>query len=201
MPIANFFIRKILKAYKDLNYYDEDDVDIIRFGLEAFFWEIEKLVYLAVIFVLLGYGWQFLACTVAVMSVRPMAGGFHASTAWRCFWWTLLGFALAILVLPFITLSHTLIVFLGVFSLVSTTIAAPLRSAQMEPIANKDKDKLKKTVAIIVTVIWFVVLFIYQEHFLATSVIWAMFLQNLQLIITWVRRKRHYKQREKRRKS
>jgi len=27
MPIANFFITKILKAYRDLNYYDEDDVE------------------------------------------------------------------------------------------------------------------------------------------------------------------------------
>lgn len=191
MPIANFFISKILKAYRDLNYYDEDDVDVIRFGLEASLWEIEKLVYIAVIFVVLGQWLKFLACIVAVLTIRPMTGGFHASTAWRCFWWTLFGFALAIVALPLlITLNDALIIFLGVFSIVSTAIAAPTRSEQMERIANKDNDKLKKTIAISITAIWFIVLFINQAHFLAPIVIWAIFLQNLQLIITWVMRRK-----------
>ena len=189
MPIANFFIRKMLKVFRDLNHYDEDDIDVIRYGLEAFLWEIEKLVYMAVIFALLGFWWQFLACTVAVMTIRPMAGGFHASTAWRCFWITLLGFVLAILVLPLIALNNMLIVFLGVFSLASTIIAAPLRSDQMERVVNKDKDKLKKAIAIVVTAIWFMVLFLYQGHFLVSTVIWIIVLQNFQLIIAWAGRK------------
>jgi len=189
MPISNFFIKRILKAYRNLNHYSEDDVDVIRYGLEAFLWEIEKFIYMAVIFIVLGYVWQFLACTIVVMSIRPLAGGFHASTAWRCFWWTLLGFALAILVLPLITLSNTLIILIGVFSLVVTFIASPLRSEQTEQIAKKDKDKLKKTLATIISAIWLVVLFVHQEHFLATSMIWIIFIQNLQLIITWLKRR------------
>jgi len=111
MPIANFFIAKILKAYRELNYYDEDDVDVIRYGLEAFLWEIEKFIYMAVIFVALGYGWHFLACAVAVMSVRPMAGGYHASTAWRCFWITLFGFVMAIVVFRLLGLTMRLLCF------------------------------------------------------------------------------------------
>jgi len=188
MPIANFFIARILKAYRELNYYDEDDVDVIRYGLEAFLWEIEKFIYMAVIFAVLGFWWQFVACAVVVMTVRPMAGGYHATTAWRCFWITLFGFTMAIVVLPLITLNNAFIAVLGMFSITSTLIAAPTRSEQMEAIANKDKDKLKKSIAAVVTVIWFVVLFIHQAHFLAATVIWAIFLQNLQLIITWIRR-------------
>jgi len=60
----------------------------------------------------------------------------------------------------------------------------------MERVVNRDKDKLKKTIAIIVTSIWFVLIFIHQEHVLAATAVWAIFLQNLQLIITWVRRKK-----------
>jgi len=189
MPIANFLIKKILKAHRDLNHYNEDEIDMMRYSLEVLLWETEKFVYMVIIFALLGYWWQFLACVVVVMTIRPMAGGYHARTAWRCFWWTLFGFVLAILVLPLITLNSTYIVLIGVFSLVVTCIAAPLRSEQMERIANKDKDWLKKTIAAIVTVIWFVVLFVYQEHFLAASAIWIIFLQNVQLIIPWVSKK------------
>ena len=189
MPIANFFIQKILKAYRALNHYDEDDIDLIRYSLEGLLGEIEKFVYMTVIFISLGYGWHFFACSVAVLSIRPLAGGFHAKTAWRCFWWTISGFALAILVLPLVPITSTIILLIAVFSVVATYIASPFRSDQIERIAKKDKDKLRKNTVTILTVIWFVVLFVHQDHFLATSTIWIIFLQNLQLIISWIKRK------------
>lgn len=191
MPIANFFIKRIIKAYRDLNHYDEDDIDVIRFALEAILWEVEKILYLAAIFIMLGYGWQFLASAVAFISIRQMTGGFHASTAWRCFGWTLFGFALAIIVLPsLIILNTALIIFLGVSSLAVTAIAAPIYSAQMESVANRDKDKLKKSIAIILTVILFVLFIIHNEHFLVAVAAWAIFLQNLQLLIVWAYRRK-----------
>ena len=189
MPIANFFITRILKAYRDLNHYDEDDIDMIRYGLQASLWEIEKLLYMVIIFIALGHGWQFAISAIALISVRVMAGGYHASTAWRCFWWTFFGFVLALLVLPMMGVNNIMIVALGVFCLGATFVAAPLRSKQMDSIANKDKDKQKKLVALIITAIWFIVLFTYQEHLPVAPIMWAISLQNLQLIITWAVRK------------
>lgn len=191
MPIANFFIHRLLVVFRGLNHYDEDDIDVIRYGLEAFLWEIEKFVYMAVIFAVTGFWWQFLACAVAITSVRPMAGGFHASSAWRCFWITLFGFGAAIVVLPMFALNSALILLLGTFSLAVTIIAAPLHSKQMEGVVNRDRDKFRKYIAVAVTAVWFVILFVYRSHFLAPTVIWIIALQNLQLIITWIARRRN----------
>ena len=191
MPIANFFIVRILDRIRKETEYDEDDVDMMRFSLEAILWEVEKTIYLFLIALLLGVHWEFIAAIVAVMTIRPTAGGFHSSSVWGCFLWTLFGLALAIFVLPsFIPLTYLTIALVGVFSLSVTFIATPVRSKQMERIADRGKDKQKKYRATIITVIWFILIFIFfnQEFFLTGAVLWVIFLQNVQLLIEYVRK-------------
>jgi len=187
MPIANYFIVRILNRIRRETEYDEDDIDVMRYTLEAILWEVEKTIYLFLIFLALGAHWQFLAAIVAVMTIRPTAGGFHSSTALGCFLWTLFGLSLAIFVLPLIPLENITIILVGIFSLAVTFIATPVRSKQKEEIADKSKDKQKKYRATIITIAWFILLFVSQDFFLTAVAMWVIFLQNVQLIIEYVR--------------
>lgn len=189
MPIADFFIVRILDYIRKETDHDEDDIDMMRYSLQAILWEIEKTIYLALIFIILGFGWEILAAMVAVMTIRPTAGGFHSSTVWGCFFWTLFGFSLAIFVLPNIPLVNLTVVAVGLFSLVTTYIATPTRSKQMRAIADTSKDGQKKIKATAITIVWFVLLFFNQEHALAPAVLWIIFLQNLQLLIEYLKQK------------
>lgn len=190
MPVANFFIQRILETLRDSTRYEEREVDRVRFVLESIFWEIEKLLYLAILFILFGFGWHYLACVIAIATIRPDAGGFHSSTPMGCFFWTLLGFGLAIYVLPrAVSLEEVTIILIGAFSLVVTFIASPLRSKQMERIAKKDKDQQIKIKVTAVTLVWFIVLFAYQDHVFAPAVLWIIFLQNVQLAIEHMKRR------------
>jgi len=187
MPIANFFIIRILNHIRKETEYDEDDIDMMRYSLQAILWEIEKTIYLFLLFLALGYQWHFLASLLAIMTIRPTAGGFHSSTVWGCFFWTLLGFVLAFFILPFIPFGNITMVLVGLFSVIVTFIATPVRSKQMDRIADKSKDKQKKYKATIVTIIWFVLIFTNQNFFLTETVMWIIFLQSLQLIIEYLR--------------
>ena len=140
MPIADFFILKLLNYFRRELNYDEDDMDMLRYSLQGILWEAEKIVYLSVIFIVLGLGWGFLVSCIAVMSVRSFSGGYHASTSWRCFFWMLLGFTLALLVLPHIPLVGITVIVVGIFSLIITYIATPTRSEQMRAITDTSKD-------------------------------------------------------------
>jgi len=160
---------------------------MMRYSLQAILWEIEKIIYLFLIFLALGFHWQFLACLVAIMTIRPTAGGFHSSTVWGCFFWTLLGFLLAFFILPLIPFNGVTVAFVGIASIIMTFIATPVRSKQMDRIADKSKDKQKKYKATIITIIWFVVIFFKQGFFLTQFVMWIIFLQNIQLLIEYLR--------------
>lgn len=189
MPIADFFIVRILNYIRRETEYEEDDIDMMRYSLQAILWEIEKTIYLALIFIALGLGWEFLAAVVAVMTIRPYAGGFHSSTVWGCFFWTLFGFVLALIVLPHVPLVNMTVAAVGLFSLVTTYIATPTRSKQMQAIADTSKDGVKKIKATVATLVWFFLLFFNQGNFLAPAVLWIIFLQNLQLLIEYIKQK------------
>ena len=190
MPIANIFIPRILNKIRIETDYDEDDIDMMRYSLQAILWELEKTIYLIIIFTFAGLGWHFFAAMIAVLTIRPNAGGFHSSTVWGCFFWTLLGFFLALIALPhLIPTTNITILAVAIFSIPITYIASPLRSKQMERIADTSKDAHKKIKVTIITCIWFVVLFFYAQHPLATPVLWIIFLQNLQLGIEHIKRK------------
>ena len=190
MPIANFFIVRILNHIRTETEYDDDDIDMMRYSLQAILWEVEKTLYLLVLFIIIGYQWHFLVALLAIITIRPTAGGFHSSTVWGCFFWTLLGFVLAFFVLPFIPLTNITIVIAGIFSIAVTFIATPVRSKQMEKIADPSKDTQKKYKATIITIIWFILIFTNQAFFATEVVMWIIFLQNVQLIIEYVRKEK-----------
>lgn len=200
MPIANLMIPRLLNALKGLDGYDKDDLDVMRYVLESILWETEKLIYLFVIFLTLGYGIPFLICLIAVITIRPSAGGFHSSTTLGCFLWSLFGFALAIFVLPTIPMSNILIALISIFSITVTVIAAPLRSKQMEKIAKKDKDFNKKLLVTGITIVWVLMTWLSYNGFLLQVIInhfysflpafWILFLQNFQLGIEWIKREK-----------
>lgn len=192
MPISNFFIVRILHQIRLLNHYDEDDIDMMRYSLQAILWEFEKLVYIFIIFAIMGRILYFLVALVALLTIRTTAGGFHSKTAWGCFIWTLFGFCLAILALPLIPINHLLIGLLSIFCLGATLLAAPLRSLEKEAIQKKDKDKQKKLIACGITVVWLAGVMIYFSHPFASIILWTVVLQSLQLFIEHFRRKRHH---------
>jgi Accessory gene regulator B. len=105
VPVSNFFIRRILDRIRLLDQYDEDDIDMMRYSLQAILWEIEKLIIIFLLFSLIGRHAYFLITLMALISIRVVAGGYHSQTPINCLLVTLFGFFLAIVVLPLINLN------------------------------------------------------------------------------------------------
>jgi accessory gene regulator B len=191
MPISNILIYRILlKNIRDLNHYDEDDLDMIRYGLEAILWEIEKFIYLIIIFSFMGQGIPFLIILAILMSAKPFTGGLHVDSVWGCFFLTWLTFILALIILPYIvTINNNIIIITGIFSVTTTWLIAPVRTLKKERIAKKEKDPMYRILGTIITATWFIIFFFYQEHRLAAPSLWLLFIQNIQMIaVLWQRK-------------
>ena len=95
--------------------------------------------------------------------------------------------------LPLIPINTTIVILAGLFSVLVTLTAAPVRSLQMEKIADKSKDKRKKYIVTVITIIWFFIIFLGvfldRNLFLTEVIMWTIFLQNVQLLIEYLRRK------------
>ena len=189
MPISNFFIPRILNWFQQGTDYSDDDIDDMRYVLRAFLWELEKTLYFTIIFLLLGLGWHIAVAMFAVLTIRPLSGGFHSDSPWRCFWWTLLGFVLAIIVFPIIPMSILVFTLVAIFSIVIIFIGSPIHIEELESFVDKSKNQSKKIKATLITIIWFLILFFKLNHVLAPAVMWIIFLQAFQLGFEYLRRK------------
>ena len=190
MPISNFFVKLLLRQAREANEYDEETIDMFRYGLETVFWELEKLVYFFLIFWLLSYELHFLMATLVILTTRPFAGGVHVESIWKCFALTGLSYASTFFILPnLIPLNHLSLLLVAAFSIIMTFVATPVRSAKREKIEKKEYDKPRKWLATMLTMVWLGFAFYNQGHFFATVVVWTLFLQNIQMLIGYWRKR------------
>jgi|GEM_PF-1207172 len=197
MPISNFIIKYLLTSVRNLNHYSEEDIDVARYGFEAVFWEVEKNLYFFLIFLILGYPIEWLFSLAVVASVRFFAGGAHVKSVWGCFFLTLLSFIAPIFVLPVVIPTNVFsIALVGLFSLLMLALVAPLIPENRRKLVDASQNPRKKAIAIVVTCIWLVVIFIYQQHLWSGIALWTIFLQNVQLATALLKKTKGVDQHE-----
>lgn len=81
----------------------EEDAAIYRYGLEAIYSSLLELLSILFLAVVVGNFWQTVLFFVAFIPLRLYAGGYHASTRWRCFLTSLVvyvAFSIALKIIP-----------------------------------------------------------------------------------------------------
>ena len=75
MPISNFLTVRILSKIRSLKIYDELDIDVMRYSLQTFLGETEKILILLLLFFLLGKPDYFGVTLSVLLGIRINAGG------------------------------------------------------------------------------------------------------------------------------
>lgn len=78
--ITNHVIQNLLQA----NVIRQDEIEVYEFGIETFFSDVFNLITTAIIGILIGQFWQCFIFEVIFISLRSFAGGYHASSEWKC---------------------------------------------------------------------------------------------------------------------
>ena len=191
MPIIGVSLHCFLNHLRKKGDYTEDELEVIEYYYLARLGDVEKFLWISVIFAFISIQALpiLLVTSVLVLSVRQLSGGFHSRSTWGCFAWTLLAFLLAIFVLPLLEINGVGVTVISVFSVSTAYRCSPIRSADREPYIDKRQDKKLKYMATTLTALWLAPAFFYPNHVLIAPVMWAVFLQNVQLLIEYYKRK------------
>jgi len=197
MPLTGLFIFMLTRNLRRSENISEDELEVVEYYYMARLGEIEKFIWITIIFTFISSSYLpiFFATALALLSIRIPSGGFHSSSTWGCFAWTLSGFLLTILILPSLSVNIFAILIIAAFSIIICYIASPIRSAEREAFIDKSKDKKLKYFATIMTILWFIVIFTLNNPF-TTTIMWIIFLQNVQLLIEYYKRKLQTKGRD-----
>jgi len=78
--ITNHVVQNLLQA----NIIDQEEIEVYEFGIETFFSDVFNLITTAMIGILIGQLWECFIFQVTFISLRSFAGGYHASSEWKC---------------------------------------------------------------------------------------------------------------------
>ena len=190
MPISNLLIPRILNRIRLLGHHEEEDIDVIRYSLEAIMWEVEKTAIMFLVFALLGYLNYYLIMLLVVFSIRPLSGGYHSETSLGCLIITFIWFFLSIVVLPELVLSSGVILIISTVSLLITFTLSPVSSLERESVIDSSKNTKRKLLVSTITFVWLFLILINQHSTYAYPALWIIALHNIQLLLEYFRRKR-----------
>ena len=157
--------------------YDEDRLDEIRYGLEATYLSITKLVVILFASFLLGIFKESIILLVLFNFLRLTGFGLHATKSWMCW----VSSSITFLLVPFfcksLVLPNYVLVAISVVCLINFLLYAPADTVK-RPLIHKKRRLLYKVCTVLIASLYTVLIFITKDTFLQNSLASAMLIEG-----------------------
>lgn len=163
---------------KKYNNYSEKDLEKLEYGLEGIYLTITKLVIISVCALLLGITKQFIALLILFNIIRFTGFGFHAEKSYQCLLCSMTFFILIPLFFIEFDLSKNIYAIIDSICIVSYLLFAPADTIK-RPLPNKRKRIIRKTITVIVGLIYSALNIVFFEHWVSSVLISALVIQAI----------------------
>ena len=157
--------------------YDNDKLDEIRYGLEATYLSITKLVVILGISLLLGIFKESVILLVLFNFLRLTGFGLHATKSWMCW----VSSSITFLLVPFfcksLVLPNYVLVAISVVCLINFLLYAPADTVK-RPLIHKKRRLLYKVCTVLIASLYTVLIFITKDTFLQNSLASVMLIEG-----------------------
>ena len=157
--------------------YDSDKLDEIRYGLEATYLSITKLVVILGVSLLLGIFKESVIVLVLFNFLRLTGFGLHATKSWMCW----VSSSITFLLVPFfcksLVLPNYILVAISVVCLINFLLYAPADTVK-RPLIHKKRRLFYKICTILIASIYIALIFITKDTFLQNSLASAMLIEG-----------------------
>lgn len=157
--------------------YDNDKLDEIRYGLEATYLSITKLVVILGVSLLLGIFKETVILLVLFNFLRLTGFGLHATKSWMCW----VSSSITFLLVPFfcksLVLPNYVLVAISVVCLINFLLYAPADTVK-RPLIHKKRRLLYKVCTVLIASLYTVLIFITKDTFLQNSLASAMLIEG-----------------------
>lgn len=176
--LKGFFLGKSLQMVREMYPdYDEDRLDEIRYGLEATYLSITKLVVILFASFLLGIFKESIILLVLFNFLRLTGFGLHATKSWMCW----VSSSITFLLVPFfcksLVLPNYILVAISVVCLINFLMYAPADTVK-RPLIHKKRRLLYKVGTVLIASLYIVLIFITKDTFLQNSLASAMLIEG-----------------------
>ena len=177
--MKDFIIDKCVNYIKKYNDYSNDDIDIIRYGLEGIYLTITKVLIIIILSFILGIFKEVIIFLILFNIIRSVAFGLHASSSLVC----LISSTLIFILLPYLSLYININVYIK--SLISILCIlyiykyAPC-DTEKRPIVNRKRRLIYRFISTLICICYsFILLFV--DNFLSNALLFSMILESFMI--------------------
>lgn len=176
--MKKYVLDKCMNIIKQNKNYDEIKLAEIKYGLEAIYLTITKIIIIGTLCAILGLLKEFITFTIIFSIMRANSFGIHASKTWICLVSSTLAFVGIPLISTYITLDTPTKIIVGTLSVIGICIYSPA-DTHKKPIINKTKRRIHKILSTITAITFIILAVIIKDNFLSNCFFFATILQNI----------------------
>lgn len=177
--IKKLLISKLLSLVKEFYpEYDERTIDKIRYGIEAIYLSITKIIVIFFVSFILGILKETLILLFFFNILRFTGFGLHASKSWMCLVSSSLIFIGCPLVCLHITIPRFIVICLEILCLIDLYFHAPADTIK-RPLKSKKKRLIYKALTCIICITYLLLSTIINNNFLVNTLLFAMIIEAL----------------------
>lgn len=182
-------IVEYIKKYKCM--ITSDDEEILRYGIQIYYFNISKLLILLVVSIILNIFAETCIAFLLIAILKQFAYGFHADTFWACLVITFINI-FGIVYLSELSFNLLIKIVLAVISLILFALYAPADTEERPLVDSKKRMKLKIQ-SISVAVLYFVLSFFTNEVLSNMLVLSLIFIGFNACPVLYILFKKEYK--------
>lgn len=179
--LCNYILEKMKKKMPEI---DDEQAEIITYGLQMIIGEIPKMFILFGVGFLFGVGWYMLFAYFAMLPYRAMSGGFHLKTHIGCIIGTVLFYYGNIIISNLLYLDniqkYILIGLTFIFGMLMVSMYAPADTENV-PIISKHERRKKKILSYITLSLTLIAAVFVPDRVLSNILIIGTILQSLSI--------------------
>ena len=178
--ICESLTNKIRQEMPDI---DDEEAEVIKYGLELIIGEVPKILLLFIIAIVLKIGWLVIFAYFTMLPYKITAGGFHLKTNIGCTIGTLSIYYGNVLISKYIIWTpiyakYTVIFMIFVFSMIMVSLYAPADTVNL-PILTKRERKTKRILSYVFATITLLVAIIIKDNILSNILLLNVLIESI----------------------
>ena len=179
--LCDYILKKMKKKMPEI---DDEQAEIITYGLQLIIGEVPKMFILFAVGFLFGVGWYMLFAYFALMPYRAMSGGFHLKTHIGCIIGTVLFYYGNIIISSLLYLDniqkYILIGLTYIFGILMVSMYAPADTENV-PIISKHERRRKKILSFFTLSLTLIAAAFIPDRMLSNILIIGTIIQSLSI--------------------
>ncbi len=178
--MKNLIINNSLNLIQKNCNYDQEKLDVVKYGLEAIYILITKTFIILLCSFLLGIFKEVIIFTIIYSLVRMFSFGLHATKSWICLVTSLITFVTIPLLCNYIQINiyfKLIICFINILLMFKNAPA----DTHKRPIINKRRRTIYKLSATLVATILSIISLINNNLFISNACVFSLIIQNIMI--------------------